>query len=49
MGGIAAVVLGGFCKHNNQVHRLVDMFAARAGPEAEAETEAGLNSKPAAA
>jgi hypothetical protein len=26
--GITAVVLGGFCEHNDQVHRLVDMFAA---------------------
>jgi hypothetical protein len=29
MGGITAVVLGGFCEHNDQVHRLVDMSAAR--------------------
>ena len=43
MGGITAVVLSGFCEHNNQVHKLVDMFATRAGPEAEAET--GLDSK----
>jgi hypothetical protein len=44
---LAAVVLGGFWEHNDQVHRLVDMFAARVGPEAEAET--GLDSKSAAA
>ena len=42
-----AVVLGEFCEHNDQVHRLVDMFAARVGPEAEAVT--GLDSKSAAA
>jgi hypothetical protein len=50
MGGIAAaVVLGGCsCEHNDQVHRLVDVFAARAGPEA-VEAERGLGSKPAAA
>jgi hypothetical protein len=49
--GITSVILGGFCeqhKHtNDQVHRLVDMFAARAGPEAEAET--GPDSNPVAA
>jgi hypothetical protein len=39
MGGIlTAVVLGGLCEPNDQLHRLVDMFAARAGPGAEAET-----------
>jgi hypothetical protein len=46
-GTTLAVVLGGFCEHNDQVRRLVDMFAARAGPEAEAETD--LDSKPPAA
>jgi hypothetical protein len=46
---MAAMALGGWgsaiCEHNDQVHRLFDMFAARAGPEAEAETS--CDSKPA--
>jgi hypothetical protein len=53
VGGITAVVgpRCGFCEHNEQVHRLVDVFAARAGlgAEAEAEAETGLDSNPAAA
>jgi hypothetical protein len=51
-GGIAAVVLGGFCEHSDRVHRLVNMFAAGAGPGNQRSGDggrAGLDSKPAAA
>ena len=39
LGRVSAVVVGAFCEHNDQVHSLVNLLAAKAGPGAETETE----------
>jgi hypothetical protein len=36
--GASAIVVGAFCEHNDQVHSLVDLLAAKTGPGAETET-----------
>ena len=45
--GVSAIVVGAFCEHNDQVHSLVNLLAAKAGPGAE--TETGLDNKSAVA
>ena len=47
LGGVSAIVVGAFCEHNDQVHSLVNLLAAKAGPGAE--TETGLDNKSAVA
>jgi hypothetical protein len=47
VGGASAIVVGAFCEHNDQVHSLVDLLAAKAGPVAE--TETSLDNKSAVA
>jgi hypothetical protein len=44
---VSAIVVGAFCEHNDQVHSLVDLLAAKAG--AGAETETGLDNRSAVA
>ena len=31
LGGVSAIVVGAFCEHNDQVHSLVNLLAAKAG------------------
>jgi hypothetical protein len=47
LGGVSAIVVGAFCEHNDQVHSLANLLAAKAGPGAEPET--GLDNKSAVA
>jgi hypothetical protein len=47
LGGASAIVVGAFCEHNDQVHSLADLLAAKAGPGTE--TETGLDNKSAVA
>jgi hypothetical protein len=48
LGGVSVIVVGAsFCEHNDQVHSLVDLLAAKAGLGAE--TETGLDNKSAVA
>jgi hypothetical protein len=47
LGGVSAIVVGAFSEHNDQVHSLVNLLAAKAGPGAE--TETGLDNKSAVA
>jgi hypothetical protein len=47
LGGVSAIVVGAFCEHNDQVHSLMNLLAAKAGPGAEADT--GLDNKSAVA
>jgi hypothetical protein len=48
LGGVSAIVVGAFFyEHNDQVHSLVNLLAAKAGPGAE--TETGLDNKSAVA
>jgi hypothetical protein len=35
---VSAIVVGAFCEHNDQVHSLLDLLAAKAGPGAETGT-----------
>jgi hypothetical protein len=49
LGGASAIVVGAFCEHNDQVHSLMNLLAAKAGPGAETEEETGLDNKSAVA